>query len=477
MQTYQIDLDLLLESEETYQKSGEELEEKIKDSQNVLKSMDEDIYAGEDADQFRLLFSKHFEVYLTKTAEMTHKVVQKLFFAHNTGKYCKKKCYDFIGAFGGGEGTRGTESFGGKLYCDQDMIVMIKGEANVAVAYGENIHNLATKAERLLENLRMVPFNTGIYVSRINACCMKISQLEDYSLRLTEYAELVETMDDNLQKGLRECMPVYYDATANGADDRQAYLHIEYNQAELERLLKIPEDELTDADRAKRDVLLMKALYAGDVEVINSLILKGIIREEDVNDAYPICKMVKIAEGERGVIEKGENHVKYNEWFWGYDLSAPWCAAFVLWCANESGLMDGETLPHVEDSKGMALVTNVRDWYSGESRYHSINEKKDYDIEYTPCEGDFFISRSWDSKNSKWQYHIGIVAGYDEKERKIYTIEGNLNDSVQHGIRNVTNDSSKGVQGFCSNGGSEATLPDNWKEWKDMRDTENAGTR
>lgn len=302
MQTYQIDLDLLLDSEETYQKSAEELEEKIDESKNVLDSMDEDTYAGDDADNFRLLFSKHLEVYFLKTAEITRKVVQKLFFAHNTGRYCKKKCYDFIGAFGGGEGTRDSESFGGKLYCDQNMIVMLRGEANVAMAYGENIHNLASTAEELLQQLQIVSFNTGIYVSRINTCYTKINQLEDYSARLTEYAELVETMDDNLQKGLQECIPKYYEMTADGVDDRQAYLQMEYNETELERLLKIPEDELTEADRAKLAVMLNKLLESDNYDMIEKLKEEGIFGALEVN----ILK-----ENERFMIEV----MKVGQWY------------------------------------------------------------------------------------------------------------------------------------------------------------------
>lgn len=302
MQTYQIDLDLLLESEETYRKSAEELEEKIDESRNVLGVMDEDTYAGEDADTFRLKFSKHLEVYFVKTAERTKQVVLKLFFAHNTGKYCKKKCYDFIGAFGGGEGTRDTESFGGKLYCDQDMIMMLKDEASEAVDYGENIHNMAKEAKNSLQELKIVPFDSEVYASRIEECCTKINQLEDYSARLTEYAKLVETMDDNLQKGLRECIPEYYEMTADGVDDRQSYLQMKYNKAELERLLKIPEDELTDADRAKRDVMLNKLLESDDYEMIEKLKEEGISGDLEV---------IILKENERFMIEVK----KVGEWY------------------------------------------------------------------------------------------------------------------------------------------------------------------
>ena len=39
-------------------------------------------------------------------------------------------------------------------------------------------------------------------------------------------------------------------------------------------------------------------------------------------------------------VPPGSNHVKYNQWFYGSDTAAPWCAIFVSWCAEQCGLID-----------------------------------------------------------------------------------------------------------------------------------------
>lgn len=476
MATYQIDLDKLVESKETYKSSATELEEYMERSRSAIQAVDREAYDGQDADALRTLFLAYIAGRFNKTKEMAQKVTQKLSTACITGKQCKMRCYNFICAFEGA-GRQDADSFGGKLYCDQEQIVLLKRESMLAMDHGYRLRKSAAKAEQTLSELKIVQVNSGEYVTRINEGCAEVDRLENYSIRMTDYAGLVEEMDDNLQGDLRECIPMLYKMTADGIDDRQEYLDMEPDIGELERLLNIPDKELSDADRAKRDVLLMKLVASGDMDILRKILELGIVSEEYIRDLCPTHKMVCIAEGERGTEEIGDNHTKYNEWFWEKDISAAWCAAFVLWCANEAGLMDGETLPLYEDRDGMALVINVRQWYSDEGRYHSINEEKDYDIEYVPCEGDFFVSRSWDAKAGKWQYHIGIVAGYDKETRTVYTIEGNTDDKVQHGVRSAKIDSDSGIQGFCSNGGLEAELPENWENWKDIENADAANTR
>ena len=338
------------------------------------------------------------------------------------------------------------------MRCDQEQI---QGLINTSREARVNADGIAVTAERVLNALnnsvKSIPTDYESYAKELISACEKVEKsLEEHSKDLIEYAMRVEEMDTSLQTSFAECIIDGYKQTADGVDNRFAYMDIEYSLEELNRLEAKSESERTPEEQAKLEVLRLKAMTEGKTKV-----------------------MLAIAELERGTKEEGINYVKYNEWFWEKDLSAPWCAAFVLWCGDQAGLMDGNTMPKFEDREGMALVTNLRDWYSDRGRYHSINCGDDY----IPCQGDFFVSRSWDSKINKWQYHTGIVAGYDKETKNVYTIEGNIGDAVQHGIRKINVDSDSGIQGFCSNGGMEAELPSGWETWKDVDNIENAGTR
>src|SRR3712207_2037916 len=115
---------------------------------------------------------------------------------------------------------------------------------------------------------------------------------------------------------------------------------------------------------------------------------------------------------EKGVHEKnGDNITPYGEW---YGMNGqPWCAMFVSWCANKSGIL-GTIIP-----KYAYCPTGV-DWYKNCNRY------KKRSTGYMPKEGDiiFFLRGSEIG-------HTGIVIYCNSKERFIYTIEGNSNNAVR----------------------------------------------
>ena len=51
-----------------------------------------------------------------------------------------------------------------------------------------------------------------------------------------------------------------------------------------------------------------------------------------------VTTVLNIALGEVGTKEEGNNRVKYNRWFWGYEAETAWCMAFVQWCFNQAGI-------------------------------------------------------------------------------------------------------------------------------------------
>ncbi|MBQ1688704.1 MAG: hypothetical protein II073_05450, partial [Lachnospiraceae bacterium] len=40
-----------------------------------------------------------------------------------------------------------------------------------------------------------------------------------------------------------------------------------------------------------------------------------------------------------GIKETGNNHTKYNKWYFGSNKSAMWCGTFALYCADQAGLI------------------------------------------------------------------------------------------------------------------------------------------
>src|ERR1051326_2427143 len=49
-------------------------------------------------------------------------------------------------------------------------------------------------------------------------------------------------------------------------------------------------------------------------------------------------QLLDIARSQLGYQEIPVNHTKYNIWYYGKDLSEPWCAIFTSWCFNQVGM-------------------------------------------------------------------------------------------------------------------------------------------
>ena len=130
-------------------------------------------------------------------------------------------------------------------------------------------------------------------------------------------------------------------------------------------------------------------------------------------------KYIEIAKAEVGVTEQKYNRVKYNEWYYGRDVSAyddesgtyAWCAVFISWCAYKAGIPES-VIPK------FALCTVGRAFYKERSRYDTdVSKAKKGDI--------IFIN--W-SGGSTLQ-HVGIVVDVDDKY--ITTVEGNRSNAVR----------------------------------------------
>ncbi len=123
-------------------------------------------------------------------------------------------------------------------------------------------------------------------------------------------------------------------------------------------------------------------------------------------------------------VPEGQN-TKYGLWYntyigatGDYYPSAPWCAMFVSWCADQAGI-SGSIVRRTASTVNMAM------WYQNSANPGSWHDRGNY----TPQEGDLIFFKY--STNNNYVNHVGIVTGVSGGY--VYTIEGNHSDSVAEG--------------------------------------------
>ena len=105
-------------------------------------------------------------------------------------------------------------------------------------------------------------------------------------------------------------------------------------------------------------------------------------------------------------------------WSWyGFNSRVEWCACFVSWCANQCKYIEAGVIP-----KFAACQNEGVDWFKTCGLWK--------DRGFTPKAGDI-IFFDWADKNTGTRNgqadHVGIVEKVENG--KVYTIEGNSNDS------------------------------------------------
>ena len=117
---------------------------------------------------------------------------------------------------------------------------------------------------------------------------------------------------------------------------------------------------------------------------------------------------------------------KYWRWY-GFNQRENWCAIFVSWCANESGIINN-TIPK------FSLCTDGVKWYKDHNKWENKS--------YIPQTGDIIF---FDWNGDGHVQHVGIVE--KEENGKVYTIEGNSNDEVINKSYSLNN---KSIYGYGS---------------------------
>ena len=108
-----------------------------------------------------------------------------------------------------------------------------------------------------------------------------------------------------------------------------------------------------------------------------------------------------------------------KQFLYAADLSvpAPWCAAFVNWCA-EQGSYDTNIASPLEQVVNQAYVQSYADW---------AQENKKYVHETKTGHGDLFLL--YYPKLHRYA-HIGFVSEMNVDEGWFTTVEGNTNDTA-----------------------------------------------
>ena len=118
-------------------------------------------------------------------------------------------------------------------------------------------------------------------------------------------------------------------------------------------------------------------------------------------------QIVSVAMGQIG----NSGGQKFWSWY-GFDSRVEWCACFVSWCADQSGLIATGNVPK------FSLCRDGVSWFQGKNKWQSGGT--------TPTAG-MIIFFDWDHDGNS--DHVGIVEKCEGG--RVYTVEGNSSDQVR----------------------------------------------
>lgn len=118
-------------------------------------------------------------------------------------------------------------------------------------------------------------------------------------------------------------------------------------------------------------------------------------------------QIVSVAMGQIG----NSSGQKFWSWY-GFDSRVEWCACFVSWCADQSGLIASGNVPK------FSLCRDGVSWFQGKNKWQSGGT--------APTAG-MIIFFDWDHDGNS--DHVGIVEKCEGG--RVYTVEGNSSDQVR----------------------------------------------
>ncbi len=297
----------------------------------------------------------------------------------------------------------------------QEVVLEINAEFNAAV---ENIENTVSHDEVTKEGYQApwpeVLSVYSVYVTTKTDGATDVVHLTDehveilkdifwqmntitYTTEVVKETIQVPDLDsDGNQKKDKDGNLLYKEETVS-----KTILHISINHltaTEEASKLSFNTEQITQLNE------LLDARYAS----LWSQLLKG------VGDSSELVNLALSQLGNEG----GE---KYWRWA-GLDTRCEWCALFVSWCAEQTGLMDSEQIPY------FSFVSDGVDWFKDKGRWidgADVNSSN-YDKKIYPGMIIFF---DWEPDGKP--NHVGIVTKVSDGY--IYTVEGNKGDAVAEG--------------------------------------------
>lgn len=127
-------------------------------------------------------------------------------------------------------------------------------------------------------------------------------------------------------------------------------------------------------------------------------------------------QIVNVAKNEIGA----SNGEKYWRWY-GFSSYKDWCACFVSWCADQSGLIESGKMPK------FSYCPDGIKWFQERGKWQPTGS--------TPISGSLIF---FDWNGDSISDHVGIVEKCENG--KVYTVEGNIRSEVKqkvYGINNV----------------------------------------
>lgn len=117
-------------------------------------------------------------------------------------------------------------------------------------------------------------------------------------------------------------------------------------------------------------------------------------------------RIVEVAKKEIG----SSNGEKYWRWY-GFDSYVEWCACFVSWCGEQSGLIESGAMPN------FSLCDNGIEWFKRNGKWQ--------DRGTTPSTGSLIF---FDWNGDGVSDHVGIVEKCEGGI--VYTVEGNTSTNI-----------------------------------------------
>lgn len=219
-------------------------------------------------------------------------------------------------------------------------------------------------------------------------------EMNAISSRVENIEKEIETTDENgnvkTEKVIRKVL--YIDITSKSVDE----------MSEIYKFNSIQKEQLAELQKAEYNSAWSNVLYGSS------------IGSSDI---------VQVALSQIGNI----GGQPYWSWY-GFNSRVEWCACFVSWCAEQCGYIDSGIIPKFANCEveGVAWFKACGLWKDGG---------------YIPKAGDI-IFFDWKDIHDGVADHVGIVEKVENG--RVYTIEGNSNDSCKQRDYDMNSSEIKG---------------------------------